>query len=167
MGLHEISTSISCEIVGQNFVRGVISEAHVLENDEIRSYSVVCERRNSLQEGFFDKLRHALIRACLSPNFIQHTVLSMTIVPQVDLHSKSKTLPIYCRFTARLLPSSSGGSNSSRSYGLSRGYSRIGSCSTCGQPLPASIMGRRLMSMMYRRSCTMLSYAVIFCCAFT
>ena len=55
MGLHEISTSISCEIVGQNFVRGVISEAHVLENDEIRSYSVVCGRRNSLQEGFFDK----------------------------------------------------------------------------------------------------------------
>ena len=52
MGLHEISTSISCEIVGQNFVRGVISEAHVLENDEIRSYSVVCGRRNSLQEGF-------------------------------------------------------------------------------------------------------------------
>ena len=44
--------------------------------------------------------RHALIRACLSPNFIQHTVLSMTIVPQVDLHSKSKTLPIYCHFTA-------------------------------------------------------------------
>ena len=35
MGLHEISTSISCKIVGQNFVRGVISEAHVLENDEI------------------------------------------------------------------------------------------------------------------------------------
>ena len=55
IGLHEISTSISCEIVGQNFVRGVISEAHVLENDEIRSYSVVCGRRNSLQEGFFDK----------------------------------------------------------------------------------------------------------------
>ena len=81
--------------------------------------------------------------------------------------SKSKTLPIYCRFTARLLPSSSGGSNSSRNYGLSRGYSRIGSCSTCGQPPPASIMGRRLMSMMYRRSCTMLFYAVIFCCAFT
>ena len=111
--------------------------------------------------------RHALIRACLSPNFIRHTVLSMTIVPQVDLHCKSKTLPIYCRFTARLLPSSSGGSNSSRNYGLSRGYSRIGSCSTCGQPPPASIMGRRLMSMMYRRSCTMLFYAVIFCCAFT
>ena len=58
MGLHEISTSISCEIVGQNFVRGVISEAHVLENDEIRSYSVVCGRRNSLQEGFWDKLKY-------------------------------------------------------------------------------------------------------------
>ena len=58
MGLHEISTSISCEIVGQNCVRGVISEAHVLENDEIRFYSVVCGRRNSLQEGFFDKLKY-------------------------------------------------------------------------------------------------------------
>ncbi len=62
MGLREISTSISCEIVGQNFVRGVISEAHVLENDEIRSYFVVCGRRNSLQEGFFDKLEKPLLK---------------------------------------------------------------------------------------------------------
>ena len=59
VGLHEISASISCEIVGLNFVRGVISEAHVLGNDEIRFYSVVCGRRNSLQEGFFDKLAFA------------------------------------------------------------------------------------------------------------
>ena len=56
MGLHEILTSISCEIVGQNFVRGVISEAHVLGNDRIEFYSAVCGRRNSLQEGFFDSL---------------------------------------------------------------------------------------------------------------
>jgi len=44
MGLHEILTSISCEIVGQNFVRGVISEAHVLGNDRIEFYSAVCLR---------------------------------------------------------------------------------------------------------------------------
>ena len=55
--LHEIFASISCEIVGKNFARSVISEAHVPENDEISFYSVVCGRRNSLQEGFFDKLR--------------------------------------------------------------------------------------------------------------
>ena len=55
--LHEILASISCEIVGKNFARSVISEAHVLENDKIKFYSVVCGRRNSLQEGFFDKLR--------------------------------------------------------------------------------------------------------------
>ena len=55
--LHEIFASISCEIVGKNFARSVISEAHVLENDKIKFYSVVCGRRNSLQEGFFDKLR--------------------------------------------------------------------------------------------------------------
>ena len=57
--LHEILTSISCEIVGQNFARGIISEAHVLGNDGISFYSAVCGRRNSLQEGFFDKLREA------------------------------------------------------------------------------------------------------------
>ena len=56
MRLHEILTSISCEIVGRNFVRGVISEAHVLGNDGIEFYSAVCGRRNSLQEGFFDSL---------------------------------------------------------------------------------------------------------------
>ena len=50
--LHEIFTSISYEIVGKNFVRRVISEAHVLGNDRISSYSVVCGRRNSLQEDF-------------------------------------------------------------------------------------------------------------------
>ena len=36
---HEISGSISCEIVAQNFVRGVISQAHVLGNDWISFYS--------------------------------------------------------------------------------------------------------------------------------
>ena len=51
--------SISGEIVSQNFVRGVISEAHVLENDGISFYSAVCGRRNSLQEGFFDTLKEA------------------------------------------------------------------------------------------------------------
>ena len=56
--LHEIFASISCEIVGKHFARSVIFEAHVLENDKIKFYSVVCGRRNSLQEGFFDKLQH-------------------------------------------------------------------------------------------------------------
>ena len=37
-------------------VRGVISGAHVPGNDRILFYSAVCGRRNSLQEGFFDKL---------------------------------------------------------------------------------------------------------------
>ena len=54
--LHERQSSISCEKVGLSFVRGVISEAHVPGNDEILFYSVVCGRRNSLQEGFFDKM---------------------------------------------------------------------------------------------------------------
>mgnify|MGYP001650040356 CR=1 FL=1 len=58
---HEISGSISCEIVAQNFVRGVISQAHVLGNDWISFYSAVCGRRNSLQEGFFDTLKN---RSC-------------------------------------------------------------------------------------------------------
>ena len=56
MELHEILSSISCEIVGQNFARGIISEAHVLGNDGISFYSAVCGRRNSFQEGFFDTL---------------------------------------------------------------------------------------------------------------
>ena len=37
-------------------MRGVISEAHVPGNDAIKFYSAACGRRNSLQEGFFDKL---------------------------------------------------------------------------------------------------------------
>ena len=45
------------EKVGLSFVRGVISQAHVLGNDWISFYSAVCGRRNSLQEGFFAKLR--------------------------------------------------------------------------------------------------------------
>ena len=60
--LHERQSSISREKVGLSFVRGVISEAHVPENDEILFYSVVCGRRNSLREGFFDKLRAAASR---------------------------------------------------------------------------------------------------------
>ena len=40
--LHEVFTSIPCEIVGKNFARGVISEAHVPGNDEILFYSVIC-----------------------------------------------------------------------------------------------------------------------------
>ena len=53
MEKHEIFASISCEIVGKNFARGVISDAHVIGNDVIELYSVACGRRNSLQEGFF------------------------------------------------------------------------------------------------------------------
>lgn len=34
-GLHEISASISREIVGKNFVRGVISDVHAAGNDGI------------------------------------------------------------------------------------------------------------------------------------
>ena len=52
--------SISSEIVGQNFAKGVIPEAHVLGNDGISFYSCGCGRRNSLQEGFFDKLTAAI-----------------------------------------------------------------------------------------------------------
>ena len=55
--MREISASISCEIVGKNFVRGVISDVHAAGNDKISFYSVVCGRRNSLREGFFDELR--------------------------------------------------------------------------------------------------------------
>ena len=36
-------------------VRGVISDVHAAGNDGISFYSAVCGRRNSLQEGFFDK----------------------------------------------------------------------------------------------------------------
>ena len=35
MGKHEIFTSISCEIVGKNFVRGVLSDARVVRKDLI------------------------------------------------------------------------------------------------------------------------------------
>ena len=54
--LHEILYSISWEIVVQNFVRGVISDVHAAGNDGISINSAVCGRRNSLREGFFDKL---------------------------------------------------------------------------------------------------------------
>ena len=55
-GLHESFVSISCEIVGEAFVRSVISEVHAPGNDGIQFYSVAFGRRNSLQEGFFAKL---------------------------------------------------------------------------------------------------------------
>ena len=44
------------EIVGEAFTRSVISEVHAPGNDGIQFYSVAFGRRNSLQEGFFDKL---------------------------------------------------------------------------------------------------------------
>ena len=66
MELHEILASISCEIVGQNFVRGVISDVHAAGNDRISFYSAVCGRRNSLQEGFFDTLTQPPGRAALA-----------------------------------------------------------------------------------------------------
>ena len=40
--LHEIFTSISDEIVGKNFMRSVIFEAHVPENDGLSFDSVIC-----------------------------------------------------------------------------------------------------------------------------
>ena len=56
-GLHESFVSISCEIVGEAFARSVISEVHAPGNDDIAFYSVAFGQRNSLQEGFFDKLK--------------------------------------------------------------------------------------------------------------
>ena len=56
-GLHESFVSISCEIVGEAFARSVISEVHAPGNDGIQFYSVAFGRRNSLQEGFFEKSR--------------------------------------------------------------------------------------------------------------
>ena len=41
------------DIVGKNFVRSVISEAHVPGNDEILFYSVVCGRLKLLAGGLF------------------------------------------------------------------------------------------------------------------
>ena len=55
-GLHESFVSISCEIVGEAFARSVIPEVHAPGNDGISFYSAAFGRRNSLQEGFFDKL---------------------------------------------------------------------------------------------------------------
>ena len=45
------------EKVGLSFVRGVISDVHAAGNDRIQFDSCGCGRRNSLREGFFDKLR--------------------------------------------------------------------------------------------------------------
>ena len=59
--LHEILSSISCEIVGEAFVRSVISEVHTPGNDGAQFYSVASGRRNSLQEGFFDSLFYPII----------------------------------------------------------------------------------------------------------
>ena len=60
-GLHESFASISCEIVGEAFVRSVISEVHTPGNDGAQFYSVASGRRNSLQEGFFDSLFYPII----------------------------------------------------------------------------------------------------------
>ena len=57
--LHERLNSISGEIVVQPFVRGVISDVHAAGNDRTSSYSAACGRRNSLQEGFGDKMTAA------------------------------------------------------------------------------------------------------------
>ena len=69
--LHDGWSSIPCGKVTPSVMRGVIFEAHppgdlllplrgnspcVPENDRIKFYSTACGRRNSLQEGFFDKL---------------------------------------------------------------------------------------------------------------
>ena len=56
-GLHESFVSISCEIVGEAFARSVISEVHAPGNDVLQFDSGACGRRNSLQEGFFEKSR--------------------------------------------------------------------------------------------------------------
>ena len=40
--LHEIFTSICDEIVGKNFMRSVMFEAHVPENDGFSFDSVIC-----------------------------------------------------------------------------------------------------------------------------
>ena len=61
-GLHESFVSISSEIVGEAFVRSVISEVHAPGNDGIPFYSAAFGRRNSLQEGFFDKLSAPPVR---------------------------------------------------------------------------------------------------------
>ena len=54
--LHDGWSSIPCGKVTPSVMRGVIFEAHVPENNRIKFYSTACGRRNSLQEGFFDKL---------------------------------------------------------------------------------------------------------------
>ena len=55
--MHAGQPSISCEKVGLSCARGVISDAHVVGNDGSKPYSATCGWRNSLREGFFDKLR--------------------------------------------------------------------------------------------------------------
>ena len=83
-GLHESFSSISSEIVGKSFVRSVIFEVHAPGNDGIQFYSVAFGRRNSLQEGFFDKLNRA---SCGTPSSIfscpvpQVPAVSMKISP--------------------------------------------------------------------------------------
>ena len=54
--MHAGQPSISCEKVGLSCARGVISDAHVVGNDGSKPYSATCGWRNSLREGFFDKL---------------------------------------------------------------------------------------------------------------
>ena len=55
--MHAGQPSISCEKVGLSCARGVISDAHVVGNDGSKPYSATCGWRNSLREGFFDKLK--------------------------------------------------------------------------------------------------------------
>ena len=64
---HARCASIPSGKVGPPCVRGVISDAHVAGNDEIKFYSVACGRRNSLQEGFFYKLRRPAPKGCRPP----------------------------------------------------------------------------------------------------
>ena len=61
--IHEIFTSISYKIVGENFVRSVRSKAHVLGTDGISFYSAACGRRDSLREGLFRPLKRGARRS--------------------------------------------------------------------------------------------------------
>ena len=75
--MHESFVSISCEIVGEAFARSVISEVHAPGNDGIQFYSVAFGRRNSLQEGFFDKLnRRPAVTGC-GPSVLYFTLVRL------------------------------------------------------------------------------------------
>ena len=55
--MHANQPSISYDKVGLARARSVISDAHVVGNDGSKPYSATCGWRNSLREGFFDKLK--------------------------------------------------------------------------------------------------------------